>query len=250
MPQWNRTTDTITAVATYYLRDLTRQEIRRQRVWAVPFVGVCLVVGVICFWIEVTSPKQTHRAINFVAIASFVWAWLAIKGIFTRNRWLKERHLFEIRVSPEGVFRSSPNLPDLFLPRNEIVGFSELRRGWLKIETSRRKYFIAIPPYLDDLSTFREELSSYGIPLIDAPKESWAKTILFIGGFVLGGALGGFAQNRVLATCGWVLLAAMFVWSFFEIRGNPNVSRRFMGPLSIGLVLLFVAGAIIWIWHR
>ena len=240
-------------MATYYLRSLTRREIWRTRIWALTFATACLAVCVVCLRLEITTPVLPHRfgIAHFVGIASSVWGWMTIYYfLFKRNRWLNLRHRFEIRVSPEGIFRGSPELPDLFLPWNEIVGFSEVRGGWLKIQTSRRKYFIAIPPYLDDASEFRKELSSYGIPQIDPSNENWAKTILFIICFVLGGILGGFAQNRILATCGWIVLATAFVWGIFETRRNPNIPRRAVGPFSVGFVFLFIVAAIIWIWHR
>lgn len=118
------------------------------------------------------------------------------------------------------------------------------------IQTSRPKYFITAPRDLDDLSALREELRLTGIPLIDAPKENWAKTVLFVACFILGGTLGAFAQSRILATCGWGMLAAAFLWGLLEARGNPNVSRRTMRPLSVAILLLLIVCGIFWVWHR
>jgi hypothetical protein len=156
-------------MATYHLRSEPPKRLLSLR-WKLPiWIAGSLLVAYLSFSTSL-HPQWLGQYARLAGSVTNIAAGLAVAVVVLSGVWLailpriiRTRRLHEYEVTPEGVIRRYPSLPDLFLPNDEIAGFV-MRRNSMVIQPQERARTIVVPELADGFTGLRQELIARGIP--------------------------------------------------------------------------------------
>jgi len=147
--------------------------------WKAPLIFVSFVaIAIVCshfqsIW-EQRYPELPDIPFHLFPIA-VIGAILSFGFIFAVHYALQIMMTLQIRLTEEGILRSGGEfLKDLFLPRDEIVGYTEHKNGILLRSTDPARW-ILVPCDLERYAHLRSELASMSIHQIggDGRRRLW-----------------------------------------------------------------------------
>lgn len=144
-------------------------ELRQRRWRLVPAFAVSAGLSLACFHLmgRYAEGCSFPDLIKFImlqigAIVSLIVALVLALVFFVLPRMNRRTCEQEFELTNEGLSRYYPNLPDMFVPANEIVSF-ERRINGLFLHLKKQPKILRIPARLSGLDHFQEKLLAMGI---------------------------------------------------------------------------------------
>ncbi|HMI60595.1 MAG TPA: hypothetical protein VK518_06795 [Puia sp.] len=225
---------------TFKIAESSYKKIRKRLYIA---TAISIVVG--CFIAMLTT---SHGSIGFnVSSLSFMIPYLAVViglsffSVFRRQK--KILHTYSVTISDTGITQEQASVPSLTISFMEIKEIVKTKRGAFIIKGLQRRDIILIPYGIenkDELETRLAELAPISSKSQD-PIYQHYRSFLSIGAFVML-LCANAVTNKVLAGIAGVLSIGLYIWAFYEIQTNNNISdgrkkRSYLYFLYIILVL-------------
>ena len=178
---------------------------------------------------------------------SFIIPYLIVLfglGFFSIFRKQKTMFLtFSVTISDEGITREQAGVPPLAINFMEIKEIVKTKRGAFIIRGLQRKDVIFIPFGIEDKEDLEARLTELA-PISSKSQDPVYKhyrSFLSIGAFVML-LCANAVSNKILAAIAGVLSIGLYIWAFYEIQTNNNLSegrkkRSYIYFLFILLVL-------------
>lgn len=182
--------------------------------------------------------------VNSIASLSFfaaIFSGLAMLGL---RRGLRNSQRQEFEVTPAGISRRDPNLPDLFVPIEDVVSF-HMRSGSLLIRLRKNPRLLLVPATIAGIDQFRQELTAMGVPQTATTSLRMTTILKLLAIFFLMGVCGAmlfWGKNPILIGAAGLCYVAFQVWFMRQGKSNPYVLRkpRQWGWLVVAALWLFV----------
>jgi hypothetical protein len=245
-------------MATYWLGSDAPRKYASYK-WKAPLVFAAFIaIAIVCsryefFW-EQRFPQFPDLPSLLLPIA-VIGAIFSFGLIFVVHYALRNVATLRISVTPEGISRSGAGLNELFIPREEITGFTE-RKNAIVVRTADARRMIIMPAEMERYADFRSELVFMGITQISGASDQlwmWGPILISISivllVFTKPGQRSGY-ENVFVATS-LLGLAWLFYAAWRNHRLKHEVWRLFPISTLIAIGITFaIARHSAPVWHN
>lgn len=170
----------------------------------------------------------------------------AFSGIATLQikQMIRKSSQQEFEITPEGVTRRYPKLPEMFVPIGDVVSF-DMRKGGLALWLRKNPRVLPVPANIENLDGFRQELIGLDIPesMMPSRRATLMKLLAIFAWVSVSWWILYFGKNLIFVGLAGISFVSFFAWTGYRSNNwyQGRKPRKWIWLLTIGLWLFVVA---------
>jgi hypothetical protein len=202
------------------------EEVRKKTlIRMIPFVIIIVIMAIV---INTIIRKKEEADINILPFALPVLVFVLSSGVYSGiSRLKKLLESYTLTIGNNLITRQQLNTPTISISFNDVTEIIKNNRNELIIKGKTSRQAIIVPAQIDNYGEIEEVLSKIKTVNTKSAEPIFIKYRTLFSLLTVGLMLTVYiAKNKILVTISALTLAALLLWSFYEIRTNKNIDNK------------------------